>query len=106
MGVLIITDKFLSATIQHEVQKMFKENQETIVSYLAGDNLNARFDPDVTSLIIRSMTLSVQMAVQLTIKTLEGAKIIQSVPDFIAFAQMINDEIIKSSNEKEEQSKN
>ena len=102
-----MTDKFLSAVIRHTVKNVFADNEETIVAQLTeGCDPEQKLDPVATKLLIRGMMLSAQMAVQVTIRILESANVVETIPDFAAFTQMINDEIIKSSNEKEEQSKN
>lgn len=94
-----MTDKFLSATIQKQVQKVFTDNQDAIVSRLAACDVEGNTDKSTAEMLIAGMMLSAQIAVQITLRILEDVGVIETQPDAVALAQLINDEMSKSDNE-------
>lgn len=95
-----MTDKFLSAVIQSKVKRVFADNEDIIVSQLiAGCDSEQKLDPVAAKLLVRGMMLSAQIAVQITLRILEDVGVIETQPDSVALAQLINDEISKSDNE-------
>lgn len=88
-----MTNEILSSVVAREVEKAFSHNEKTFIKSLTeGLTSNDYVDPVTARLVIKSMHLTAQMTVQLTIRILEAYDCIKSLPDGAPELRLIEEE--------------